>query len=261
MVCRLLVCALTLGCVGPPAFAHFNILLPEAPSAKKGAPVVFVYQWGHPFEHELFDAPKPEKVNVLFPDGETHKELTSTLEKVKAAGGDDKPATTWRFTFTPEQRGDHTFFLQTPPIWLEEAREFVQDIVRVTLHVQTQNGWDVDTGDGFRLLPLTRPYGLLPTMVFQGRLLRDGIGDGLEDISRHIEIERYNPAPPKELPADELITFRTSHDPNGVFTFAFPEAGWWSFTAERRAGMHERKGKEYPLRQRLTMWVHVEAKK
>jgi len=257
---QLLLCALACAGAAAPAFAHFNIVLPATPSAKRGEAVTFIYQWGHPYEHELFDAPKPEKLNVLFPDGETHKDLTSTLEKVQGAGGDGKPVTSWRFSFTPQQRGDHTFFLQTPPIWMEESREFVQDIVRVTLHVQTQNGWDIDTGEGFRLTPLTRPYGLLPGMVFQGRLLRDKIDDGLEEISPHIQIERYNAAPPKELPADELITFRTRYDPNGVFTFAFPEAGWWSFTAERAAGLHERKGKEHPLRQRLTMWVHVEAK-
>jgi cobalt/nickel transport protein len=241
--------------------AHYNMLLPASASAKKGEEVVFIYQWGHPYEHELFDAPKPEKVNVLFPDGETHKDLTATLEAFKQVGGGDKRITTWRFKFTPQQRGDHTFFLETPPIWLEPEKEFVQDIVRVNLHVQTQNGWDNDVGEGFRLAPVTRPYGLLPHMVFQAQVLRERVRNGHPEIAPHIEIERYNAAPPKELPADELITFKTRFDPNGIFTFAFPEAGWWSFTAQRDGGMREHKGKEYPVRQRLTLWVHVEDKK
>jgi cobalt/nickel transport protein len=239
------------------ASAHYTMLLPENASAKKGEAVAFIYQFGHPFEHELFNAPKPEKVNVLFPDGMTHKDLTQTLEAVKLPGGNDKKATAWRFSFTPQQRGDHTFFLATPPIWLDAEKEFVQDIARVTLHVQTQNGWDNDTAEGFRLLPVTRPYGLLPNMVFQGRL----IANGDDEISPFLEIERYNPAPPKEIPEEELITFKTRFDPNGVFTFAFPEAGWWSFTAQRDGGTMEKGGKEYPLRQRLTMWIYVEAKK
>lgn len=240
--------------------AHYNIVLPATPSAKKGEEVAFTYLWGHPFEHEVFDAPRPIKVNVLFPDGETHKDLTATLEAGKQAGRDDKSIASWKFRFTPQQRGDHTFFLETPPIWLETDKEFVQDIVRVTLHVQTQNGWDNDVGEGFRLTPVTRPYGLLPHMVFQGQLLRDR-DEKQPAISPHIEIERFNPAPPKNIPADELVTFKTRFDPNGVFTFAFPEAGWWSFTAQRDGGTRQHKGKEYPVRQRLTMWVHVEDKK
>ncbi len=261
MVRQYLLGALVLSVTTSPAVAHYNMLLPMSPSAKKGDEVVFVYQFGHPYEHELFDAPKPAKVNVLYPDGETHKDLTATLEPFKQVGAQDKRIMSWRFRFTPQQRGDHTFYLETPPIWLDADKEFVQDIVRVMLHVQTQNGWDNDVGQGFRLAPLTRPYGLLPHMVFQGQLLRDRVQNGADEISPTIEIERYNPAPPKELPADELITFKTRFDRNGVFTFAFPEAGWWSFTAQRNAGMHEHKGKEYPLRQRLTMWIHVEDKK
>ena len=50
-----------------PAHAHFNMLMPQTASAKKGEDVVFTYQWGHPYEHELFDAPPPDSVQVLAP--------------------------------------------------------------------------------------------------------------------------------------------------------------------------------------------------
>ncbi len=43
-----------------PVAAHYNMLLPEKWAAKKDEPVPFTYQWGHPFEHQLFDAPAPE---------------------------------------------------------------------------------------------------------------------------------------------------------------------------------------------------------
>ena len=36
--------------------AHYNMLLPSSSWAKKGEVVTFTYQWGHPFEHQLFDA-------------------------------------------------------------------------------------------------------------------------------------------------------------------------------------------------------------
>jgi nickel transport protein len=260
MVRRSLAGAIILLATALPASAHYNMLLPAVPSGKKGEAVVFVYQWGHPFEHALFDAPKPARVNVLFPDGETHKDLTPSLVAFKQPGAENKQVTSWRFSFTPQVRGDYNFFLETPPIWLDAEKEFVQDIVRVTLHVQTQNGWDNDTGHGLRVVPMTRPYGLLAGMMFQGRLLRE-MGNGDDAIAPHVEIERYNPTPPKEIPDDELVTFKTRYDPNGVFTFVFPEWGWWSFTAQRDGGTQMRNGKEYPLRQRLTLWVPVEAKK
>jgi cobalt/nickel transport protein len=242
-----------LSLAAPSAGAQFNMLLPESASVKKGEAVAFIYQWGQPFEHELYDAPKPARVNVLFPDARSHKDLTGTLEVLRKPGVDGKQVAAWRFSFTPQQKGDHTFFLETPAIWLEGAKEFVQDIVRVTLHVQTQHGWDADPADGFRILPVTRPYGLLPGMIFQGEVMRKQI----TDVDPQIDIERYNPTPPKELPDEEFITFRTRLDSNGLFTFAFPEAGWWSFTAQRLGEGHMRNGREYPLRQRLTMWVHV----
>lgn len=239
-----------------PAQAQFTMLLPAQATATKGDKVEFTYQFGHPFEHELLDAAAPERLVVQLPDGAT-QDLTRTVEKISVPGADKKEVTAFRFHYAAQQRGDHVFFLTTTPLWLPEAKEFVQDLVRVTLHVQAQNGWDTDPGEGFRMLPITRPYGLLPSMVFQGQVVKE---QGDRSVSPHIEIERYNAAPPKELPPGLLVTFSTRVDPNGVFTFAFPEAGWWSFTAQRDAGMHERNGREYPLRQRVTMWVHVDKK-
>src|SRR6516162_3252975 len=123
-----------------PAFAHYNMLLPENWSAKKDEAVTFTYQWGHPFEHQLFDAPAPESVTVLAPEGKA-SEVTKSLEKITHGSG-DKKATAYRFKFTPDQRGDYVFVLRTPPIWMAEDGEYLQDTVRVVLHVQAQKGWD-----------------------------------------------------------------------------------------------------------------------
>src|SRR5437588_10410013 len=93
--------------LAPTTGAHFNILLPQSASARKGEAVTFLYRFGHPFEHELFDAPPPAGLFVVGPDGK-RIELTKTLEKTKVPGG-DKEVTAYRFRFTPEQRGDYTF--------------------------------------------------------------------------------------------------------------------------------------------------------
>src|SRR5690242_91373 len=82
--------------LAPAARAHFNILLPQAASARKGEAVTFLYRFGHPFEHELFDAPPPARLLVLAPDG-TKTELGKTVEKTKVPGGDRKEVTAYRF--------------------------------------------------------------------------------------------------------------------------------------------------------------------
>jgi cobalt/nickel transport protein len=245
--------------------AHYNVLLPDTPYAKKGEKVGFVYQWGHPFEHEMFDAPPPERLTLLTPEGKK-RELVKTLEKIEVAGADKKNVNAYRFTFTPEQRGDHTFLLTTPPIFLKESAEFVQDVVKVVLHVTTQKGWDADPGRQFKIIPVTRPYGLWPGMVFQAQVLLDRIPFEVSETApplKHavIEFERYNPAPPKELPPDELVTFKTKTDAQGILTVSFPDPGWWCVTAQRDAGLRDQGGAQYPLRQRVTLWVHVDEKR
>ena len=70
-----------------------------------------------------------------------------SVEAFKAPRADKKPVTAHRFTFTPEKRGDYTFVLAAEPIFLADQKEAVQDIVKVVLHVQTQNGWDRRLGD------------------------------------------------------------------------------------------------------------------
>jgi cobalt/nickel transport protein len=236
--------------------AHYNMLLPDTPSAKKGQPVTLTYQWGHPFEHQLFDAPEPDRLLVIGPDGKS-ADLTRKLEKVALPGDKGKKVTAYRLRFTPAQRGDYVFLLRTPPIWLEEDEAFVRDTVKVVLHVQAQKGWDAAAGPDFELTPLTRPYGLEPGMVVQVQLAArpSYLAWGVP-----VEVERYNAAPPKEMPPDEQITRVVKTDGKGVVTTTLTDPGWWCLTATREAGKRTREGEEYPVRQRCTFWVFVAEK-
>jgi cobalt/nickel transport protein len=233
--------------------AHFNMLLPPTASARKGEALTITYQWGHPFEHQLFDAPQPLSLIVLAPDGKK-TELTDRLERI-ARKSEPKDVTAYQLRFTPELRGDYVFVLQTPPIWMEEDGEFLQDTVKVVLHVQAQKGWDAAL-DEFEFLPLTRPYGLRPGMVFQAQMLpKPSSGTGAFGL---VEVERYNAEPPRELPPDEQMTRTVKLDPNGVATTTLTEPGWWCLTVGRLHGTRMREGKSYPLRRRATLWVHVD---
>jgi uncharacterized GH25 family protein len=236
--------------VDAPAGAHYSMLLPEAAGAKKGEAVTLTYQWGHPFEHQLFDAPPPVSLTVRGPDGK-QTNLKGSLEKTTLEGG-EKKVTAYRLRFTPAERGDYVFVLRTPPMWMEEEGEFLQDTVQVVLHVQAQKGWDAPEREG-AWEPLTRPYGLPAGVAFQARLSPPAPAGG-----RLVEIERYNRTPPDKLPPDEQITHTAKTDPNGVVTATLTDPGWWCLTATVGHDKKERDGKEYPLRQRSILWVHVD---
>ncbi len=253
---RTLKLAVALACLGLlaiPARAHYNMLLPQTPSAKLGKPVVIDYQWGHPFEHQLFNAPAPQSITVVGPDGKK-TDLAKARETIHVFGTDGKKVTAYRWRFTPRRRGDCVLLLESPPIFMKEEKIFFQDTVKVVLHVEDQDGWDAAAGRPFELVPLTRPYGLEPGMVFQGQVL----AAGKPAPGTLVEIERYNPTPPRKLPPDEHMTRTAKTDPNGVVTCTLTDAGWWCLTAQRDGGKREHEGKSYGVKQRTTFWVFVD---
>src|SRR5260370_4784899 len=83
-----------------PAGAHFAMLLPESASAPRNKPVAVLHQWGHPFEHQLFNAGKPSSVVVVAPDG-TRTDLTARLEKQTVRAAEGNTVTPYRFRYTP----------------------------------------------------------------------------------------------------------------------------------------------------------------
>jgi cobalt/nickel transport protein len=257
---RLTVLALALvGILTPASRAHYTMLLPETPSGKKGQAVTFLYLWGHPFEHQLFDAPAPRSLIVLTPEGK-QANLTRSLEKFTVPAGSGKTVTAYRFHFTPAVRGDHVFLLRTPPIWMEEDGEFLEDTAKVVLHVQAQKGWDAVVDPGAEFIPLTRPYGLQPGMAFQAQVQTRGEGGGerLPLGGRLVEIEHYNPRPPQQLPPDEQVTRTARTDRAGAVTATLTDPGWWCLTTSRPGGNRPHDGKAYPVRQRSIFWVFVD---
>jgi uncharacterized GH25 family protein len=241
----------------PSALAHYPMLLLANHSVKRGESVTLTYQWGHPYEHQLFDALEPQALWVRHPDG-TIGDLSSELKKTTLRAGDDKTVAAYQTAFIPKERGDYIFCLELPPVWMADDQEFLQDVALVVLHVQAQRGWDKSFAratDRLSLKALTRPYGLRPGSVFQALVSENAkpMPDAL------IEIEHYNETPPKNLPPDEQITRAAKTDPNGVATCTLTEPGWTCIAAVREKGNRRHDGKDYPLRQRVVFWVFVEA--
>ncbi len=233
------------------AHAHYHMLLPGKHSVKAEEEVTFTYQFGHPFEHELFDTAEPEAVYVIAPDGKK-TDLKKTLKKVAVDGVEDKKVTGYTFAFTPPKRGDYVVVAVSPAVKVEGEKLPLKDVAKVVLHVQTQNGWDNiavgDTTAAFDLQPLTRPYGLTPGTAFHV----DVLGVDAKPVRRAVvEVERYNPTAPKALPADEFVTatHRTSRTGTAVVTLS--EAGWWGITAVKADDKAEH---------RCTLWVRVDEK-
>jgi uncharacterized GH25 family protein len=250
----------------PAGRGHYHMLLPSAASAKRGEKVTLTYQFGHPFEHQLFDAAAPEKLLVVTPDG-TKTDLTKQLEKVSLEGEKGKKVAGYRLDYRPTRRGDHVFVVVSARVYMEEEKDYVQDTVKVVLHVQAQKSWDAD-GGLMELLPLTRPYGLTPGLVFQAEMpdrlpMRSTVPPGA--MAPHpfalalAEVERYNAAPPAKLPPDEQITRTLKLDRQGKLVTTLPEAGWWAVTVTSPHSRKHRAGdKDFPLRFRSTLWVYVD---
>jgi cobalt/nickel transport system permease protein len=239
-----------------PIFAHYSMVFPESNSGRLGQPVTVVYQWGHPFEHQLSDAAAPAALTILTPSGKKI-EAVKEMEAIDLPAPDGKKARAFRFRFIPQERGDFVFVFRTPPIWMEEDAAFFEDTVQVVLHVQVQKGWDAAPGSKMEISPLTRPYGLQAGMAFQARVR----AEGRALAGTLVEVERYNSAPPAVLPPDEHITRTVKTDADGVVTISLMEPGWWSLTASRNGGKKDHQGKMYPIRERVTLWVFVDEPK
>ena len=240
---------------------HYHLLLPDKASVKKGETVAVRFLFGHPFEHQLFNASKPDSLIVLAPDGKKTN-LLASLEPIELPGAEGKKVKGFQLRFTPKERGDYVLVAQTKPIWMEEDKEFLLDTVKVVLHVQAQKGWDGLVDPVLEWALLTRPYGLLPGMVFQGRVQQRwfSVPTPGDPPGALVEVERYNPEPPRDLPPDEFITRTLRTDPNGVATTTLTDPGWWSLTAAVKGGEREHEGKKHPLKERSTLWVYVQEK-
>lgn len=242
---------------GSDALAHYHMLVPNKSSVKSGDEAVFVYQFGHPFEHEIADAAEPVSVLIYLPNGKTF-DAKSKLRKIEIAGDKGKKHVGFQLAYTPEQRGDHIVVFSAPPVMLDGENLPVHDTVKSVLHVQTENGWESRLAHGKSqradLIFLTRPYSLRAGMLIRAAfydLSGDPKGATGPQSNAVVEIERYNPEPPKDLPPEEHITYSARTDDKGVVATTLPDPGWWAITAIKPTSkaIH-----------RCTLWVHVDGK-
>ncbi|HAK97501.1 MAG TPA: hypothetical protein DCM87_21555 [Planctomycetes bacterium] len=218
--------------------AHMLILIPEQPSVRKDRPTRIEYFTGHPFEHEIQDAPGPEAFFAVAPGGAVEDLLPGVTRHGKK----------YACTFTPKERGDYYIVARAPV--REEDGVRCRDSAKLVLHVQSQTGWETPRGGGLDIVPLTRPYGLAAGGVFRGK----AAWNGAPLAGARIEVERYNPAPPAALPPDEFITAVVKADEQGIFVAQCMTAGWWALAVHADAPPA---AGEAPVRHSLCFWLHA----
>ena len=235
------------------AEAHFPILIHNANLGSTNGPVTVIVASGHPFELELEPAIRPERLWWMDRRGRA-TDLTSALEKTLFRG--DTNGIAWHCAFEPPP-GDLLLALNSAASHDARQKTVYREYVKVWLPRGRQENWHQRTGQPLEIVPLTRPYGLRPGMVFTGQLLRN------EQPVADTEIyaERLNDSKPDaaSLPPEPLVTFVVRTDGNGRFALTLPDPGWWVLGGYADdLGTELRDGQSWRLEGFAGAWLRVE---
>jgi len=251
---RQLPALLTLALVATqPVHGHFPILIHDADLAAPQGQVTVTFAAGHPFELDLEPVARPERLRWLDRRGRP-TDVTAALEQTLFRG--DTNGAGWQFVFSPPP-GDVVLALDSASSTDARQKTVYREYVKLWLHRGRQEGWHQRTGQPLEIVPLTRPYGLRPGMVFTGRLLR-----GDEPVAdTEVYAERLNDRRPNpdSLPPDALVTFAVRTDSDGRFAITLSDPGWWVVGAYAQdLGTVSHEGQSWQLEGFAGAWIRVE---
>lgn len=234
------------------AWAHFGMILPSDDIVEQGEArkVELRLMFLHPFEQKWMDWGKPKAIGV-FLRGEKAEELTRRMEPVRIEGRQ-----AWKVGYELKRPGDYVFYLEPEPYWEPSEGKFIAHYPKVVVNAfGLEEGWDTAVGLPVEIVPLVRPYGLWTGNCFRGLVLVDGKpAPGIE-----VEVEYFNEGQGVKAPAEPFVTQVIKADPQGIFCYSMPRAGWWGFAALADAPYKlKRDGKEYPVELGGVFWVRVE---
>ncbi|UCF91506.1 MAG: DUF4198 domain-containing protein [Desulfobacterales bacterium] len=206
-----------------PAFAHYGMVIPSdsmvTPQANRT--VILTLSFSHPFEGVGMELIKPKVFGVR-----THgqdQDLRDRLQKTQVMGH-----TAWTAPFPVKRPGVYIFYMEPAPYWESAEDAFIVHYTKTVVTAFGEDeGWDEEIGLKTEIVPLSKPYGLYAGNVFQGIVKLDGKPVPYAAI----EVEYYNQTGEFTAPNAYMITQTIKADPNGVFTYAAPWAGWWGFAA------------------------------
>jgi nickel transport protein len=232
-------------------FAHFGMVIPSDSMVMQGDDKIVNLRlsFSHPFEMVGMELVKPKVFGVVA-NGKK-EDLGSTLKPIKVM---DHSA--WQADYAIKRPGVYMFYMEPQPYW-EPAEDVF--IIHYTKTVVTafgdDEGWDGEVGLKTEIVPLTKPYGLYAGNVFQGIVKLDGKPVPFAEV----EVEYDNKSGKAVAPTDYMVTQTIKADPNGVFTYAVPKAGWWGFAALNEADFKIKKdGQDKGVEIGAVIWVHFE---
>jgi len=236
--------------VAAAALAHFQVLIPSTDIVTADGPrtinldIIFT----HPMERgPVMNMGRPKQFGVLL-RGKKH-DLLSALKPRQING-----KSAYTCSYTVRRPGDHVFFLEPAPYWEPAENKMIVHYTKVVVNAMgLEKGWDATVGFPVEIEPLVRPYGLWTGNVFRGIVRHNGKPVPFAEV----EVEYLNQGKLVKIPADPFITQVIKADADGVFSYAMPRAGWWSFAAliEGEKPMLNPQGKEVPVELGALIWV------
>ena len=258
MKTTLLAAAFAAFALAAPVQAHFQLIYnPEANPAEPG-PMPFKLIFWHPFENgHAMDMAPPEAFFHVFRGEKT--DLTASLTPITFEAADNSAAA-FEGVVPLRRNGDYVIGLVPAP-YCEAAEDiYIQQLTKVIVNKGgIPTGWNEPVGMKTEFVPLTKPYAVLAGSSFSAQLLSEGAPvPGAEIEIEYLAAEpdmatnRVGAATVSPPPGGALVAIT---DPNGVFTFAIPRAGWWGFAALGSGPDTEHDGKA--LSQDAVIWVRA----
>jgi len=209
------------------AGAHFGMIIPSDAMVMQedNRTLELELSFSHPFEMIGMELVKPKEFGVYTAGHSIN--LLGTVKAIKVMGHQ-----AWQAIYNVMRPGVYMFYMEPQPYW-EPAEDcfVVHHTKTVVAAFGDDEGWDGELGLKTEIVPLTKPFGLYAGNTFQGIVKMDGQPVPYAEV----EIEFYNQDGTAQAPTVYMITQTIKADPNGVFSYAAPKAGWWGFAALGKA--------------------------
>lgn len=161
----------------------------------------------------------------------------------------------WSASFKATLPGDYIFYMSPQPYWEEAEQCFIVHHSKVVVNAyDMQQGWDSRLDLPVEIMPLTRPYGIYAGNSFIGQVLHEG--KPLANCK--VEVEFYDPQQQKPAANEAFTTQVVLTDKDGYFSWSFPWAGWWGFSALTSGGQITHNNKTAELEIGGVLWLYID---
>lgn len=227
--------------------AHYPILIGNSSPviAKIRDVISLTYGRGHLYNPKWEEAPVPDSIKAYTFDG-IIENLTDKAHK---------DGLTMKLDYPVYHAGDTWIVFHFPLEWSAHDMGWTETTVRTIIHLGLSKGWEEPLGIPLEIVPLTRPYGILPGDAFRVQLLHEG-----KPLSgAAIYAEKYFMPPLKTKHPSDVIITRTVHtDSIGTATVTLNSPGWWILFTAYEKGDLSKDDKEGPVLIQDALWVYVE---